>query len=209
MHDMKIERISLQGPRVRLEPLAEPHLPGLGLAIRDGRLWEIPVTLVPHPDALGDFLDTAESLFEAGQALVFATLDARSGQVLGSTRFCCIDAAHRRVEIGFTFLAQSSQRTHVNTEAKFLMLCHAFEAWGCHRVELITDERNARSRRAIERIGAQQEGILRRHMVMRDGFVRNTIVYSIVDSEWPATKASLLQQLERSASRDEKKASSA
>lgn len=192
---MKIEKIALEGPRVRLEPLTAHHLPGLAAAIEDGRLWELPVTFVPHPDALGGFLHDAEVAFEAGRELAFATLDRPSGQVLGSTRFRCIEAAHRRVEIGFTFLAASSQRTHVNTEAKFLMLRHAFEVWGCNRVELLTDERNTRSRNAIARIGARQEGVLRGHMVMRDGFVRNSVLFSIVAPEWPQARAALRERL--------------
>lgn len=194
---MQIEKITLTGDRLRLEPLSAHHLAGLSAAIEDGRLWEIPVTRVPPPDQLPAFLADAEAAFRSGSALVFATVDAASGRVLGSTRFCCIAAADRRVEIGFTFLAKSSQRTHANTEAKYLMLCHAFETWGCHRVELITDERNSRSRRAIERLGAQQEGILRKHMVMRDGFVRNTVLYSLIAAEWPAAKAALREKLNR------------
>lgn len=192
---MNIEKITLAGPRVRLEPLAAHHLPGMAAAIEDGRLWELPVTFVPHPDALDGFLQDAEAAFQAGLELAFATLDRHSGQVLGSTRFRRIEAAHRRVEIGFTFLSASSQRTHVNTEAKFLMLRHAFEVWGCNRVELLTDERNARSREAIARIGARQEGVLRCHMVMRDGFVRHSVLFSIVAPEWPQARATLQARL--------------
>lgn len=192
---MKVEKITLEGRRVRLEPLSTRHLPGLKEAIEDGRLWEIPVTFVPHPDGLDKFFDDAETAFKAGRELAFATLDAVSGRVVGSTRFRCIEAGHRRAEIGFTFLAASSQRTHVNTEAKYLMLCHAFEVWGCHRIELLTDERNTTSREAIQRIGAREEGILRSHMVMRDGFIRNSVVYSVVAAEWPQVKASLLARM--------------
>lgn len=192
---MDIQPITLSGRRVRLEPLDRRHLAGLADAIEDGRLWELPVTFVPHPDELDGFLSDAEAATAAGRELAFATLDLESGRVLGSTRFRCIEAAHRRVEIGFTFLAASSQRTHVNTEAKWLMLRHAFESWGCHRVELLTDERNARSRRAIERIGGQQEGILRHHMVMRDGFIRNSVLFSIVAPDWPRVQAALRSRL--------------
>lgn len=192
---MKIEKLPLQGPRVRLEPLAASHLPGLAAAIGDGRLWEIPFTLVPHPDHLDGFLRDAETAHTAGRELAFATLDAHSGRVLGSTRFRCIEAAHRRVEIGFTFLAASAQRTHVNTEAKYLMLRHAFEHWACNRVELLTDERNARSRAAILRIGACYEGLLRQHMVMRDGFIRNSVIYSFILSDWPQARVALERRL--------------
>lgn len=192
---VKIEKVTLEGPRVRLEPLSSMHLPGLRAAVEDGRLWEIAVTTVPRAEDLGAFLEDAETAFRAGIELAFATVDARSGRVLGSTRFRCIEPRHRRAEIGFTFLAASSQRTHVNTEAKFLMLRHAFETWGCNRVELLTDERNTRSRRAIERLGAREEGTVRCHMVMRDGFVRNSVLYSVVSTEWPDAKAALRARL--------------
>lgn len=188
---MNIEKLTLTGPRVRLEPLSERHLPGLHRAISDGRLWELPVTFVPHPNDLAAFRADAEAAFEAGRELAFATIDRTSDKVVGSTRFRCIEARHRRVEIGFTFLAASAQRSHVNTEAKYLMLSHAFENWGCNRVELLTDERNAKSRRAIQRIGAREEGILRHHMVMRDGFLRNSVIFSLTSNEWPAAKQAL------------------
>lgn len=188
---MKIEKLVLEGTNVRLEPLSSNHLPGMAKAIEDGNLWEIPVTFVPHPNDLTGFLSQAEAAFSQGKELVFATIDAKSGTVAGSSRFRCIEAVHRRVEIGFTFLAASSQRTHVNTEAKYLMLRHAFETWGCNRVELLTDERNSKSRNAIQRIDAKEEGILRSHMAMRDGHVRNSVIYSIISSEWPQVKSAL------------------
>jgi RimJ/RimL family protein N-acetyltransferase len=173
---MKIEKVALEGKRVRLEPLVPAHLNGLSSAIEDGRLWEIPVTIVPHTKDLPKFFDDAESAFAAGRELAFATIDIPSSRVIGSTRFCNIHVPYRRVEIGFTFLSASWQRTYANTEAKYLMLRHAFENWGCNRVELITDERNAKSRNAIRRLGAKEEGIMRAHMVMRDGFIRNSIL---------------------------------
>ncbi|HEX5310800.1 GNAT family protein [Aquabacterium sp.] len=188
---MKIEKFTLEGHRVRLEPLEQHHLSGLRLAIEDGKLWEIPVTFVPHPDNLPSFLDAAETAFRAGTELAFATVDRHLGKVVGSTRFRCIEATHRRLEIGFTFLAASSQRTHVNTEAKYLMLSHAFETLACNRVELLTDERNTKSRNAIQRIGAKEEGVLRSHMVMREGFLRNSVMFSIIATEWPSIKANL------------------
>jgi RimJ/RimL family protein N-acetyltransferase len=168
----------------------------LSQAIEDGRLWEIPVTFVPHPRDLPQFLAQADAAHAEGRELAFATIDSRTSRVVGSTRFRCCEAAHRRVEIGFTFLAASWQRTHVNTEAKYLMLRHAFEAWGFNRVELLTDQRNAKSRNAILRIGAREEGILRSHMVMRDGFIRDSVIYSITSGEWPAVKAALEARLE-------------
>jgi RimJ/RimL family protein N-acetyltransferase len=192
---VKIEKVTLEGHRVRLEPLEQRHLPGLRHAIEDGKLWEIPVTFVPHPDNLPNFLDAAETAFLAGTELAFATVDKQSDKVVGSTRFRCIEATHRRLEIGFTFLAASRQRTHVNTEAKLLMLCYAFETLACNRVELLTDERNSKSRNAIQRIGAKEEGVLRSHMVMRDGFIRNSVMYSITATEWPSIKAGLYAKI--------------
>lgn len=188
---MNLEKAVLSGPRVRLEPLSEAHLPGLAQAIADGELWQIPVTFVPHARDLPQFFEDAESAFAAGKELAFAVMDAASSSVVGSTRFRCIEPAHHRAEIGFTFLAASWQRTYVNTEAKRLMLGHAFEAWGCNRVELLTDERNAKSRSAIARLGARQEGVLRQHMVMRDGHIRNSVIYSITALDWPQVKAAL------------------
>lgn len=187
--------VTLTGPRVRLEPLTEQHLPGLTQAIEDGRLWTLPFTFIPQPQDLPAFLSQALAASEAGRELAFATVDAASGQVLGSTRFRNIETGHRRVEIGSTFVAASHQRTHVNTEAKFLMLRHAFEVWHCNRVELLTDERNTRSRQAIVRIGAREEGLLRDHMVMRDGFVRTSVMHSLLASEWPQAQAALVARM--------------
>lgn len=193
---MDIEKIVLEGAHVRLEPLAPAqHAVGLAAAINDGELWKIPVTVVPHPDQLGTFFDAAEAAFHQQRELAFATIDKHSDSIAGSTRFRCIERAHRRVEIGFTFLGSSRQRTHINTEAKYLMLEHAFERWGCNRVELLTDVLNTRSRAAIARIGATQEGVLRSHMVMRDGRIRDSVVFSIVAAEWPAVKATLADKL--------------
>jgi len=191
---MTVEKVVLQGQRVRLEPLLPGHLPGIAAAIVEGELWRIPVTFVPSPDELAAFYADAEAAFQARRELTFATFD--DDRIVGSTRFRNIELAHRRVEIGFTFLAPSSQRTHVNTEAKFLMLRHAFEQWQCNRVELLTDELNTKSRRAIARLGTQQEGILRSHMVMRDGRVRDSVMYSLIKSEWPRAKRALEIQLE-------------
>jgi RimJ/RimL family protein N-acetyltransferase len=187
----KLEKVILEGTRVRLEPLMPTHLPALAQAIEDGALWTIPVTFVPRPDDLEGFFSFAEQAFHAGRELVFATIDKATGKVAGSTRFRCIDLSHRRAEIGFTFLGRSWQRTHINTEAKYLMLQHAFESGGLNRVELLTDVLNHQSRRAIARIGAKEEGILRSHMVMRDGRIRDSVMFSIVRAEWPAVKAVL------------------
>jgi N-acetyltransferase len=193
--EVKIEKVILAGKRVRLEPLSLAHSQGLTEAICDGNLWEIPVTFVPHPKDLPKFFDDAESAYASGKDLAFATVDVQSSRVVGSTRFRCIDIPNRRAEIGFTFLGASWQRTHINTEAKYLMLSHAFEVWGCNRVELLTDERNTKSRNAILRLGAREEGVLRSHMVMRDGHIRNSVIYSITSPGWPIVKAALEAKL--------------
>jgi RimJ/RimL family protein N-acetyltransferase len=186
-----VERVELRGERVALEPLSARHLPALAAAIEDGQLWKIPVTLVPRPEELEDFLKQAEERYAAQQERAFATVDLASGTVVGSTRFMAINRHHRRVEIGFTFLAQRWQRSYVNTEAKYLMLRHAFEEWACNRVELLTDVLNEKSRAAISRLGAKQEGVMRSHMIMRNERVRDSALYSITASEWPAVKAGL------------------
>lgn len=188
---MQIERVVLEGPGVRLEPLGPQHLEGLRSAVSDGRLWEIRETIVPPPEELPQFIAAAEAAFAGRQELPFAIYDKLSAAIVGSTRFRCIVCDHRRVEIGFTFIAKSKQRTHVNRESKFLMLTHAFERWRCNRVELLTDVLNTRSRSAIAGIGAHQEGIVRSHMIMRDGRVRDSALFSIVAGEWPDIKTAL------------------
>jgi RimJ/RimL family protein N-acetyltransferase len=145
---------------------------------------------------MDEFFESAAAASAAGRALAFATVDAGTGAVAGSTRFMAIEPAERRVEIGFTFLAASYQRTHVNSAAKLLMLEHAFEAWGVNRVELLTDALNERSRAAIARLGASQEGVLRAHKVMPDGRIRDSAIYSIVRPEWPGVQAALRDRLQ-------------
>lgn len=188
---MQIEKTILTGSKVRLEPLAKTHLPGLAAAVGDGALWELAVTFVPHPTDLPQFLLDADAQFAARKELAFAIIDRSSGAVAGSTRFRCIDAAHKRVEIGFTFIAASWQQSYVNTEAKYLMLRHAFDQWKFNRVELLIDALNTRSRAAISRIGAIEEGTLRNHMVMRDGRIRDSVLFSVIAAEWPSVKRSL------------------
>jgi RimJ/RimL family protein N-acetyltransferase len=186
--DIPIEDVPLRGARIALEPLSAAHLPGLAVAIQDGKLWEIPVTAVPHPDDLSRFLGRAEARHAAQLERTFVTVDVASGAIVGSTRFMNINREHRRVEIGFTFIARSWQRTYVNTEAKYLMLRYAFETWGCNRVEFITDVLNEKSRMAIRRLGAKEEGVLRNHMIMRDGRLRDSVIHSVVKDEWPLIK---------------------
>ena len=187
--------IVLQGEHVRLEPLAPSHHDGLCAAIQDGELWTLHVTLVPHPRDVPQFIAQALEAHARGEELAFATIDLASGAIAGSTRFMKANLPNRRVEIGFTFLASKFQRTHVNSEAKLLMLSHAFEQLQLNRVELLTDVLNTRSRSAIARLGASQEGVLRQHMVMRDGRIRDSVIYSITAPEWPALKQRLAARL--------------
>ena len=195
MSAIQVTKTVLEGPRVRLEPLEAHHLPALGRAIEDGELWKIPVTFVPKPEDLPEFLAETERTGKYGLQLPFAIVDKERGQIVGSTRFMQIVLDHRRAEIGYTFLSASAQRTHVNTEAKYLMLKHAFEVWGLNRMELLTDVLNAKSRAAIARIGAQQEGILRSHMVMRDGRLRDTVIFGMTAADWPERKGVLERKL--------------
>ncbi|MFJ3728153.1 GNAT family N-acetyltransferase [Streptomyces sp. NPDC090045] len=189
----------LAGDRVRLEPLAHRHHDGLCEAIRDGRLWELPVTIVPHPDEVRGFIDDALAARAQGTQIAYATVDVATGRIAGSTRLMAINTAYRRLEIGFTFLGGTWQGTGVNTEAKLLMLAHAFEVMGMNRVEFLTDVRNSRSRAAISGLGATHEGVLRHHMVMRDGWIRDSAVYSITRPEWPDAKRELTARLARRA----------
>ena len=196
---MRFEPVVLEGERVALEPLSERHRQGLCDAIADGELWKLHVTSVPHPSRIDEFLKNAREACEGGDGLAFATIDRATGRVAGSTRFMRASPANRRVEIGFTFLGNTWQRTSVNTEAKLLMLTHAFEALELNRVEFLTDYLNDRSRRAILRLGAKEEGILRSHMVMPNGRIRDSMIYSIVKSEWPGIKQHLHAKLTQGA----------
>jgi len=188
---MPFDKVTLEGEHVRLEPLCEHHIEGLTHAIADGELWKLFVTLVPHVDDVEQFVRNAIKAHENGEGLAFATIDKASGKVAGSTRFMKADLGNKRVEIGFTFLGKSFQKTKINTEAKLLMLSHGFENLGLNRVELITDYLNRNSRNAILRLGAKQEGILRNHMVMPDGRVRDSVIFSILENEWPGVKQNL------------------
>jgi RimJ/RimL family protein N-acetyltransferase len=180
----------LTGRHVRLEPLAREHAAALRAAAADGELWKLWFTSVPGPETTESYIDTALQLQSEGRALPFVVRDAQ-GVVVGSTRFGNVEAAHRRVEIGWTWYAQRVQRTALNTEAKRLLLTHAFEAMGANVVQFCTHWFNFRSRTAIARLGAKQDGVLRNHMVMPDGGVRDTVVFSIIASEWPAVRQNL------------------
>jgi RimJ/RimL family protein N-acetyltransferase len=192
---LHIEPVTLSTDRLTLRPLSLADVPALGEAASDGALWEKKTTTVPRPEGFEIYVQKALELQEAGLALPFTTVANEGNRVIGSTRFMNIDAANHRVEIGTTWIAKSWQRTFVNTHAKFLMLRHAFEVLGCNAVELRTHRLNDQSRAAIERLGAKLDGILRQHMIMPDGHIRDTAVYSIVRDEWPAVKADLEQRL--------------
>jgi RimJ/RimL family protein N-acetyltransferase len=187
--------VVLEGSTVRLEPLADLHLDALCEVGLDPELWTwIPYRVASREDIRG-YIRSALDAQAARLALPFATLLRDSGKVIGSTRFMNIDETHRRVEIGATWIASPWQRSAVNTEAKYLMLRHAFETLGCIRVELKTDALNQASRAAILRIGAKQEGILRQHMITWRGHLRDSVYFSILDSEWPNVKAGLERKL--------------
>jgi RimJ/RimL family protein N-acetyltransferase len=192
---MTIQPVTLEGRHIRLEPLLLAHLDALCEVGLDEDLWRwIPVQ-VRTGDEMRGYIETALKELAAGSSLPFATVERASGRAIGSTRFMNIDRAHRRVEIGSTWIGKPWQRTAVNTEAKYLMLRHAFETLGCIRVELKTDSLNQRSRNAILRLGAKEEGIFRNHMICSTGRIRHTVYFSIIDSEWADVKASLERKL--------------
>ncbi len=191
--------VTLEGAHVRLEPMtharADAIAEELARAAADGAMWESSVTTIPRPEGMRAYVAQALAELDAGVSLPFVTIDRASGKVVGTTRYMNIEAPHRRLEIGTTWLGKTFQRTAINTEAKYLMLRHAFEVLQCIAVDLRTHERNAQSRAAIERLGAKLDGILRHHRIMPDGSLRNTASYSIVDSEWPAMKRRLEARL--------------
>ncbi len=189
----------LEGRHVRLEALDPGHLEGLSAVGLDPAIWRVAPEPVRTSDDMRRYVEAALAARAAGSALPFATVHRASGRIAGSTRFGEIQAAHRRVEIGWTWLAPEFQRTALNTEAKFLMLRHAFESWDCVRVELKTDALNGRSRAAILRIGATQEGILRHHMVCADGRLRDSVYFSVLAGEWPGVRARLQGMMARAA----------
>ncbi|HXE57255.1 MAG TPA: GNAT family protein [Gemmatimonadales bacterium] len=194
---MEIVPVTLEGRYVRLEPLSLDHHARLVDVALDPALWRWTLSRVETPADLRRYLEAALAEQAAGTALPFATVLRNDGRPVGSTRFGNIDRANRRVEIGWTWVAPPWQRTPVNTEAKYLMLRHAFETLGCIRVEFKTDALNERSRRALVRIGAREEGILRRHMITATGRVRDSVYYSVLDGEWPEVKARLEESLAR------------
>lgn len=190
-----MEPLTLTGSAVTLEPLARGDAAALAEAAADGELWNITVTTVPRPEAMAAWVDAALAARAARRELPFTIRDAATRRVLGSTRYRALALEHRRLEIGNTWLRASAQRTAANTECKRLLMGHAFEALGCNRVEFITDVLNERSRVAILRLGATQEGVLRHHMVMPDGRLRDSAIFSLLRDEWPTAKARLLARL--------------
>jgi RimJ/RimL family protein N-acetyltransferase len=191
--------VTLADDRVRLEPLGLQHVEGLARAAADGELWRIRVTSVPEPDDTRGYVERALQAFAEGQRLAFAVLDARSGAVIGSSSYHDIVPAVERLEIGYTWYAKSRQRTHVNASAKLLLMRHAFESLGAKLVGWRTDNFNFASQRAIERLGASKDGVLRHHAVRRDGTIRDTVMYSMTAGEWPEAKAELQARLARHA----------
>jgi RimJ/RimL family protein N-acetyltransferase len=183
--------VILQGRHLRLEPLTLEHAAGPAEVGLDDDLWKWIPTPVRTPEEMSAYVQTALQEQAAGSVLPFALIEKSSGRTIGSTRYANIERAHRRLEIGWTWVARPWQRTAINTEAKYLLLRHAFETLECMRVELKTDSLNERSRAAILRIGARQEGIFRNHMITASGRVRHTVYFSIIDSEWPAVRARL------------------
>ena len=194
---MALEAVTLSGRHVTLVPLAPEHHDELVEAVRDGELWRLWYTSIPAPEAMAAEIERRLALRAAGSMLPFAVVEGGTGTVVGMTTYMNIDLAGPRVEIGSTWYAARVQGTALNTEAKRLLLAHAFDGLGCLAVEFRTHFMNRQSRRAIERLGAKLDGILRQHTRMGDGSLRDTCVYSIVASEWPAVRAGLDWQLER------------
>ena len=192
-----VEPVTLAGTHATLEPLAPSHLEAIAAAAADGELWKLWYTSVPAPQNTGKWLEAALDIRERQGAMPFVVRDNASNDVVGSTRYFNVDAANRRLEIGHTWYAKRAQRTAINTECKLLLLTHAFETLGCIAVEFRTHWFNHASRAAIERLGAKQDGVLRSHQLMPDGSRRDTVVFSIIDNEWPAVKAQLRLLLAR------------
>jgi N-acetyltransferase len=188
---MNVRPLTLSGQRVRLEPMLRDHLEDLTRAGAFEELWRLTGTRADSPADMAVYVDAALAGQAQGTSLPFVTVDKASGEIVGSTRFGNIDRANRRAEIGWTWITPAFQRTYVNSEAKLLMLTHAFETWKCARVELKTDVLNSRSRNAMLRMGATEEGILRKHMLTYSGRWRDSIYYSVLDTEWPAVKRRL------------------
>ncbi|GKS93060.1 GNAT family protein [Acidovorax sp. SUPP2825] len=194
-----VEPVTLRDRGIRLEPLALSHEEGLRAAATDGALWTLRITSVPEPQDVRAYIETALAGREQGHRFAFAVVQEDTGKVLGTSSYHDIVPAVKRVEIGFTWYAKSVQRTHVNTTCKLLLLGHAIDTLGCHVVGWRTDNYNFASQRAIERLGAKKDGVLRGHALRRDGTIRDTVMYSMRSGEWPEAKAQLLYLLQQHA----------
>jgi N-acetyltransferase len=189
-----LEPMTLVGPHARLEPLSHAHVDGLTEAVKDGELWKLWYTAIPRPEDMGKEIDRRLGLQKAGSMLPFTVFDA-NGQIVGMSTYMNVDASNRRVEIGSTWYAKAAQRSALNTQCKLLLLTHAFEKLDCIAVEFRTHFFNQQSRRGIERLGAKQDGILRNHQIAPNGTLRDTVVFSIIASEWRTAKAHLTFEL--------------
>ena len=192
-----VEPVDLSGYGVAITPLALDHEAALRAAAFDGALWNLRVTSVPEPENTRQYIEDALAMRTAGNRFAFAVLDQPAGKVIGCSSYHDILPAVKRVEIGYTWYAKSTQRTHVNTACKLLMMTHAFETLGCHVVGWRTDNFNFASQAAIERLGARKDGVIRGHALRRDGTIRDTVMYSLRSGEWPEVKAQLLYSLHK------------
>jgi RimJ/RimL family protein N-acetyltransferase len=192
-----VDPVTLKQRNVRLEPLSLAHEAGLRTAAADGELWNIRITFVPEPEQTRQYIEDALAMREAGTRFAFAVVEDSSGKVLGSTSYHDILPAVKRLEIGYTWYGKSSQRSHVNTSCKLMMMTHAFETLGCHVVGWRTDNFNFASQAAIERLGARKDGVIRGHALRRDGTIRDTVMYSLRSGEWAEVKAQLLHSLSK------------
>ncbi|MEO8740947.1 MAG: GNAT family protein [Casimicrobiaceae bacterium] len=192
-----VEPVTLKGAHATLEPLTREHEAALALAADDGEIWRLWYTSVATPEKMAGYVGTALDMRERLGAMPFVVRDNVSGDIVGCTRYFNVDATHRRLEIGHTWYARRAQRSAINTECKLLLLTHAFEKLRCIAVEFRTHWFNHASRAAIVRLGAKQDAVLRNHQISADGSYRDTVVFSIIESEWPAVKQHLRYQLER------------
>ena len=192
-----VEPVTLSANGIALVPLSLDHEEGLRAAAADGELWKLRVTSVPEPEQTRAYIETALQMRAEGYRFAFAVTDESTGKVLGCTSYHDIIASVKRVEIGWTWYAKSTQRTHVNTTCKLLMMGHAFDTLGCLVVGWRTDNYNFASQKAIERLGAQKDGVIRGHALRRDGTIRDTVMYSMRVGEWPEAQAQLLYLLKR------------
>ncbi len=196
-----LKNIELEGQIVKLVPLEKSHKKGLLKAAADGKLWELWFTSVPSPKNIDDYIEHALNQKQNGSAFPFVVLDKESGDIIGSTRYCNVHPEHRRLEIGYTWYAKKYQRTGVNTECKYLLLKYAFEDLKCIVVQFLTDWHNLRSRAAIIRLGAKQDGVLRNHRLNADGSYRDSVVFSITEREWVGVKKSLRYAMQKHSDR--------